>query len=312
MASLYTHPALPATEQPSTGPVGVGMETRSLSPRTTVPLRPLSFRERLDLPFALIQRNIRAVVGLVVVSVVAAETVIVLATTVPWNAWLRTNRWAVVPVLIGETTSYRRSVARAKLLSTGTKSSSIILWITQRTLLVPLALPLLALPTAGAWIFRTHRWPVIVPTVYVLYLNALNLGVTAGLMADAGRIDAYLGFILPHGMLEMTAILVGGGVGLKLGWTLIDPGRLSRSEALAKIGRSAAIVSAGLVGMLLISGLIEGFVTPSSLPLWARLATGFVAEATFLLYVFGLGRRAKLEETSWSSRTMRPRHEIMS
>ncbi|WP_405134096.1 stage II sporulation protein M [Nocardia sp. NBC_01388] len=137
---------------------------------------------------------------------------------------------------------------------------------------------------------------LILPAVYVMAMNALNVGISAGLMSDAGRLDAFFGYILPHGMLELTAIFVAGGAGLKLGWTLIDPGRESRPQALARQGRATAAIALGLVVVLLISGFIEGFVTPSGLPTAVRIGIGALAELGFLAYVFGLGRRAVLEQ----------------
>ncbi|MGQ4598858.1 stage II sporulation protein M [Nocardia sp. R6R-6] len=150
--------------------------------------------------------------------------------------------------------------------------------------------------TNNAWVAAIALFTgvLMLPAVYLLFMNALNLGVTAGLMADAGRLDSFFGFILPHGTLELTAVFVAGGAGLKLGWTLIDPGRLSRVEAVARQGRATATVALGLVAVLLVCGFIEGFVTPSPLPAPVRIAIGFSAEAGFLLYVFGVGRRAVL------------------
>ncbi|MFC4123977.1 stage II sporulation protein M [Nocardia rhizosphaerae] len=137
---------------------------------------------------------------------------------------------------------------------------------------------------------------LILPAVYALFMNALNLGITGGLMADAGRLDSFFGFILPHGTLELTALFVAGGVGLKLGWTLVDPGPRSRASAVARQGRVTATVALGLVAVLLACGLIEGFVTPSALPAPVRIAIGFAAEAAFLTYVFRLGRRVAAEQ----------------
>ncbi|PXX62980.1 putative membrane protein SpoIIM required for sporulation [Nocardia tenerifensis] len=152
--------------------------------------------------------------------------------------------------------------------------------------------------TNNAWVTAIALFTgvLILPAVYLLFMNALNLGVSAGLMAEAGRLDSFFGFILPHGTLELTAIFVAGGAGLKLGWTLIDPGRLSRPAAVARQGRATATVALGLVGVLLVCGCIEGFVTPSALPAPVRIAIGFLAEALFLVYVFGVGRRAVLTQ----------------
>jgi len=131
-----------------------------------------------------------------------------------------------------------------------------------------------------------------VPVLIALWQNALNVAVSAGLMSAAGRLDVFFGLITPHGLLELTAVFVAAGTGLRLGWTVIHPGGRSRSVALAREGRSAAGVALGLVCVLLVSGVIEAFVTPSGLPTWARIAIGVAAEALFLLYVFVVGRRA--------------------
>ncbi|MEV0375953.1 stage II sporulation protein M [Streptomyces sp. NPDC050636] len=130
------------------------------------------------------------------------------------------------------------------------------------------------------------------PVLWVLFTNMLNLGVGIGLMASAGRLDTFLGLILPHGLLELTAVFVAAGIGLRLGWTLIDPGPRSRRTALAEEGRSALGVAIGLAAVLFISGALEGFVTPSGLPTWARIGIGIAAELAFLLYVYILGGRA--------------------
>ncbi|MEU9379425.1 stage II sporulation protein M [Streptomyces sp. NPDC048255] len=130
------------------------------------------------------------------------------------------------------------------------------------------------------------------PVLWILFLNMANLGVGLGLMASAGRLDVFLGLILPHGLLELTAVFVAAGTGLRLGWTVIDPGPRTRRAALAERGRAALGMAIGLAVVLFVSGLIEGFVTPSGLPTWARIAIGVLAEVAFLLYVYVLGGRA--------------------
>ncbi|MFI1939664.1 stage II sporulation protein M [Streptomyces purpureus] len=131
-----------------------------------------------------------------------------------------------------------------------------------------------------------------VPVIWILFLNMLNLGVGIGLMSSAGRLDTFLGLVLPHGLLELTAVFVAAGTGLRLGWTVIDPGPRTRRAALAQQGRAAVGMAIGLALVLFISGLIEGFVTPSGLPTWARITIGIVAELAFLAYVYVLGGRA--------------------
>ncbi|MFF3819581.1 stage II sporulation protein M [Streptomyces bluensis] len=130
------------------------------------------------------------------------------------------------------------------------------------------------------------------PVLWILFLNMLNLGVGIGLMSAVGRLDVFLGLVLPHGLLELTAVFVAAGTGLRLGWTLIDPGPRTRRAALAEEGRAALGMALGLALVLFVSGAIEGFVTPSGLPTWARIGIGVAAELAFLAYVYVLGGRA--------------------
>ncbi|MGX1093211.1 putative membrane protein SpoIIM required for sporulation [Streptomyces albogriseolus] len=130
------------------------------------------------------------------------------------------------------------------------------------------------------------------PVLWILFQNMLNLGVGFGLMSSAGRLDTFLGLVLPHGLLELTAVFVAAGTGLRLGWTVIDPGPRTRRTALAEEGRAALAMAIGLALVLFVSGAIEGFVTPSGLPTWARITIGVVAELAFLAYVYVLGGRA--------------------
>lgn len=132
----------------------------------------------------------------------------------------------------------------------------------------------------------------LVPVIIVLWANIANLGVIAGFMIDAGRADVFYGLILPHGLLELTVVFVAAGAGLRLGWSWIAPGPRTRTQAVAMEGRAAGAIALGLAVWLLISGLVEGFVTPSTLPAWARIAIGAAVLLSFLVYVFVLGRRA--------------------
>jgi uncharacterized membrane protein SpoIIM required for sporulation len=131
-----------------------------------------------------------------------------------------------------------------------------------------------------------------VPTLLVLFSNAANIGAVGGLMFAHGRGVEFFALILPHGMLELSAVFLAAAAGLRLGWRIIDPGPLPRSQALAVAGRETITLALGMIVVLLVSGVIEAFVTPSPLPTWARIGIGACAEALFLGYVIVLGRRA--------------------
>jgi uncharacterized membrane protein SpoIIM required for sporulation len=130
------------------------------------------------------------------------------------------------------------------------------------------------------------------PTLLLLFSNAANVGVVGGLMIAHGRGVEFFALILPHGMLELSAVFLAAATGLRLGWTVIDPGPRPRSRALAEEGRASVTIALGLIVVLLVSGVIEAFVTPSPLPTWARILIGVAAEAAFLGYVIVFGRRA--------------------
>lgn len=130
------------------------------------------------------------------------------------------------------------------------------------------------------------------PIPYILFQNAANLGLTGGLMFDAGKGDIFLGLLTPHGLLELTAVFLAAAAGMRLGWMVIAPGHRPRGQVLAEQGRAVVAVAVGLVVVLLLSGLIEALVTPSPLPTFARIGIGVAAEVAFLAYVVHFGRKA--------------------
>ena len=137
-----------------------------------------------------------------------------------------------------------------------------------------------------------------VGTAGILAFNGANVGVAGGLFHAVGEAPRFWGLILPHGLLELTAVIVAGGAGLCLGWALISPGDRTRGRALAEEGRRSVLVVLGLVFAFVAAGLIEGFVTGSPLPTAARVLVGVVVEMAFLTYVYQLGRSAEAEEAA--------------
>lgn len=134
-----------------------------------------------------------------------------------------------------------------------------------------------------------------VAVVYVLYQNNLNLAVNGALMTYYGKGLLFWALILPHGLLELTAVYIAGGTGLHLFWSWVNPGPFTARENFAQSGRRAMIIVLGLIPTLAVAGLIEGFVTPSSLPHGARIIIGVLALTLFLAYALILGRKKYLE-----------------
>ncbi|MDY7102070.1 MAG: stage II sporulation protein M [Actinomycetota bacterium] len=129
-------------------------------------------------------------------------------------------------------------------------------------------------------------------TIVILVQNGANIGLALGMFASVGEQPRFWGLILPHGLLELTAVIIAGAAGLALGWAIVAPGDRSRADALAEAGRRSVTVIGGLALAFVVAGIIEGFVTPSPLPTGVRVGIGVAVETAFLLYLFALGRRA--------------------
>ena len=131
-------------------------------------------------------------------------------------------------------------------------------------------------------------------TAYVLLINGALLGFAGGLFHAADAAPRFWGLILPHGLLEISAIVVAGGAGLALGMAIVSPGDRSRGAAAAAEGQRAATVVLGLVPVFGVAAVIEAFVTPSPLSTAARVAIGVLAFVAFWIYTLLWGRAAAL------------------
>jgi uncharacterized membrane protein SpoIIM required for sporulation len=140
---------------------------------------------------------------------------------------------------------------------------------------------------------------LVLPPLVVLWQNAISVGLIGGVMVGAGHGDKFFGLIAPHGFLELTAIFVSAGVGMRMGWAWIEPGPvLTRAQSLANAAKDAVTGALGLVAVLLISAGIEAFITPAPFPILIRDFIGFVIWLCFLGYVWVLGRMATRSEAA--------------
>jgi uncharacterized membrane protein SpoIIM required for sporulation len=128
--------------------------------------------------------------------------------------------------------------------------------------------------------------------IYLLFENALNAGAMAAVMHSSGKGSLFWGLIVPHGLLELTAIGISSGAGLHIMWTMLAPGDRTRGAALAEEGQRSIAIAMGIVVLFVAAGLTEAFVTPSSLPTWVRIAFGIVLEAAAIAWLFGRGKMA--------------------
>lgn len=118
-------------------------------------------------------------------------------------------------------------------------------------------------------------------TCFVLVSNGLSIGAVLGLYFSKGIGSLIIAFIAPHGVLELTAICIAGGAGLLLGAAFIVPGDRTRRRALVENGRRSITLVAGATFLLVVAGIIEGFVSP--IPWWPLELKLMVSAVTALL-----------------------------
>jgi uncharacterized membrane protein SpoIIM required for sporulation len=124
-------------------------------------------------------------------------------------------------------------------------------------------------------------------TLFVVVQNAALIGVLAGAAHAAGKGDVFWALVLPHGFLELIAICIAGGAGLRIGWSIVDPGDRLRATALAEEARDAVLVVIGVIPAFLIAALIEGFVTGrTGLPI-LEVALGAAVATAYVVFLFG-------------------------
>jgi len=127
-------------------------------------------------------------------------------------------------------------------------------------------------------------------TLYMMFFNGLLMGVIGTACALAGMSLSLWSFVAPHGALELPAIFLAGGAGLKIARGLLFPGTLPRRDSLAMAGREATSLVLGTVPVLVIAGTIEAFVSPTGLPNPLKFAMSGALLVILVAYLFGAGK----------------------
>jgi len=131
-----------------------------------------------------------------------------------------------------------------------------------------------------------------VPTIYLLFLNGLELGAMAALYQTRGMGGELWAWILPHGITELSAVCLCGAAGMALGAALVFPGRHTRMQNLALQGRDVALLALGAVAMFLIAGLIEGVFRQVVHDVAVRWSLATLTLVFWSWYFLAVGRRA--------------------
>ena len=122
-------------------------------------------------------------------------------------------------------------------------------------------------------------------TVYLLAMNGVLLGVIGAACWQAGMSLQLWSFVAPHGVLELPAVFIAGAGGLVLARGLLFPGELPRRESLTYYGGQGVRLALGIIPILVVAGMLEGFVSPSSLPIAAKFACSAAAGGLLFLYL---------------------------
>jgi uncharacterized membrane protein SpoIIM required for sporulation len=128
-------------------------------------------------------------------------------------------------------------------------------------------------------------------TVYELIFTGFMVGGLGALFANAGFGPDYFATIAPHGVIELTSIVIASAAGLLLAAGVLAPGRLRRIDALKRNAQRAGLLILGVSSMLVVAGIIEGFYSPQRFPPVARLAMGAVTGVAMAWYFTFAGRR---------------------
>lgn len=131
----------------------------------------------------------------------------------------------------------------------------------------------------------------VVPDFYLLFQNGAMLGAFGALFHERGLGVDFWGWVMPHGVTEILAILVCGAAGLRVGLALLFPGELTRMAALRRRGREAGTLVLGAIAMFFVAGLIEGIFRQRVTDLGVRYGVVALSCVFWALYVGWWGRR---------------------
>jgi uncharacterized membrane protein SpoIIM required for sporulation len=128
------------------------------------------------------------------------------------------------------------------------------------------------------------------PTAIILAANGWMLGTIAAAVHQGGYDLAFWSLIVPHGVLELSIIVIAGATGLYVGDAILRPGLLSRGESFTRAARGSLGLAAGTASLLVVSGILEAYVSPSGLPAGAKLLIGAVVGASLYSWLLLTGR----------------------
>jgi uncharacterized membrane protein SpoIIM required for sporulation len=129
-----------------------------------------------------------------------------------------------------------------------------------------------------------------VGTLFYLAYNGATIAAVLALTYRAGFGNDLLTFMVGHGVIELTCIFIAGGAGLLIGSALLVPGDLSRSDALKSRGQEAGRLMMGVAVLLVVAGIIEGFISPAPIPAAIKFSVAGITGIALYSYLLLAGR----------------------
>lgn len=134
-------------------------------------------------------------------------------------------------------------------------------------------------------------------SVFFLLFNGLMIGAIAGHLTQIGFGQTFWPFVIGHGAFELSAIALSGAAGLKLGWALIAPGRLTRGEALLQAAKVSVQLIYGVIVFLLIAAFVEAYWSSMTWPApWVKYSVGSALWGLVAAYLTLAGREPHAPE----------------
>ncbi|MDQ0871410.1 putative membrane protein SpoIIM required for sporulation [Paenibacillus sp. V4I3] len=134
-------------------------------------------------------------------------------------------------------------------------------------------------------------------TIYLMISNGLIVGALAAVFMQSGKSYVFWAYILPHGIIELTAIFIAGGAGLYMGYRFFVPGPYPRKLRFLESAKESAQLLIGTIPLFIIAGIIEGYITPSTMSLEVKyLIAGMTLLLLALYYGYGISHRSKQKQ----------------
>jgi len=139
-----------------------------------------------------------------------------------------------------------------------------------------------------------------VGSAFYLVQNGLSIGMILGYVASQGAGDNIVTFIVGHGSLELGAIVLAGGAGLAMGWSIVAPGEKTRVASLQAVAKDVVVIVFGAAVMLAMAAAIEAFWSGSPVPAIVKRGVGVAMFVSVLAYMIFVGRGRRDEEPRWT------------